>query len=214
MPSSQEIEQMLTGPGGAFEVTTETVRGVEMKVFKDRMKSLREIFPMAAMRGDGDGATHIVYGDRRIGFGEFVEGANRVAAALAARPASGGAIASPCCRPTTPSGSHVLGGRSISAPSSSASTDGGRPTRSSTASRTRAPRCSSPTAAATSGSTIRSTGSGSRRSSSSRTTSTSCSSGPRRRCLTCRSTRTSPPSSSTRAARPAGPRARSRRTGR
>ena len=85
MPTSIEVEQLLTGPGGAFEVTTDTVRGVEMKVYKDRMRSLRDIFPMAAMRGDGDGATHIVYGDRRIGFGEFTEGANRVSSALAAR---------------------------------------------------------------------------------------------------------------------------------
>ncbi len=85
MATSTEVEEMLTGPGGAFEVARDTVRGVEMKVFKDRMRSLREIFPMAAMRGDGDGATHIVYGDRRIGFAEFAEGANRVSAALAAR---------------------------------------------------------------------------------------------------------------------------------
>ncbi|HZN12724.1 MAG TPA: AMP-binding protein [Acidimicrobiales bacterium] len=84
MPTGVEVEQMLTGPGGAFEVTRETVRGVEMKVFKERMRSLRDIVPMAAMRGDGDGATHIVYGDRRIGFGELTTGANRVSSALAA----------------------------------------------------------------------------------------------------------------------------------
>jgi long-chain acyl-CoA synthetase len=85
MPNSVEVEQLLTGPGGAFEVTTDTVNGVEMKVFKDRMRSLRDIFPMAAMRGDGEGATHIVYGDRRIGFAEFVRGVNRVSSALATR---------------------------------------------------------------------------------------------------------------------------------
>jgi long-chain acyl-CoA synthetase len=85
MPTSAEVEQLLTGPGGAFEVVTERVRGIEMRVYKDRMRSLREIFPMAAMRGDGEGAEHIVYGDRRIGFAEFTKGANRVASALAAR---------------------------------------------------------------------------------------------------------------------------------
>src|SRR5437588_12597664 len=80
-----EIERQMTGPGGPFEVVTESVRGIDMRVYKDRMRALRDIVPLAAMRGDGDNATHIVYGDRRIGFGEFTKGANRVSASLAAR---------------------------------------------------------------------------------------------------------------------------------
>jgi long-chain acyl-CoA synthetase len=83
MPTSAEVQQMLCGPGGPFEVVTDTVNGVEMKVYKDRMKSLREVAALGGARGDGDGATFIVYGDRRIGFGTFMAGANSVSAALA-----------------------------------------------------------------------------------------------------------------------------------
>jgi long-chain acyl-CoA synthetase len=79
MPSSAEVEALLTGPGGAFEVVTEEVRGIPMKVFKSRMKSLREITNLARMRGD---ETFIVYGDRRISFAEFVDGADSVSASL------------------------------------------------------------------------------------------------------------------------------------
>ena len=70
---------MLTGPGGAFEVVTEEVRGIPMKVFKGRMQSLREITAMARMRGD---ETFIVYGDRRISFADFIDGADSVSATL------------------------------------------------------------------------------------------------------------------------------------
>ena len=79
MPTSAEVEVQLTGPGGAFEVVTEDVRGIPMKVFKSRMGSLREITNLARMRGD---ETFVVYGDRRIGFGEFVDGADSVSATL------------------------------------------------------------------------------------------------------------------------------------
>jgi long-chain acyl-CoA synthetase len=81
MPTSAEVEALLTGPGGAFEVVTEEVRGIPMKVFKSRMKSLREITAMARMRGD---ETFLVYGDRRISFGEFIDQADSVSATLLA----------------------------------------------------------------------------------------------------------------------------------
>jgi long-chain acyl-CoA synthetase len=84
MPTSAEVQQLLTGPGGPFEVVTEAVNGVEMKVYKERMRSLRQVAALGGARGDGDGATFIVYGDRRIGFGEFLDGANSVSAVLAA----------------------------------------------------------------------------------------------------------------------------------
>ena len=84
MPTSAEVQQMLTGPGGPFEVVTETVNGIEMKVYKDRMKALRQIAELGGARGDDpESATFIVYGDRRIGFGTFVDGANSVSAVLA-----------------------------------------------------------------------------------------------------------------------------------
>jgi long-chain acyl-CoA synthetase len=83
MPTSAEVQAMLTGPGGPFEVVRETVGGVEMKVYKDRMRSLRDVAALGAGRGDGEGSTFIVYGPRRIGFTEFVDGANAVSAGLA-----------------------------------------------------------------------------------------------------------------------------------
>ena len=83
MPTSAEVQEMLTGPGGPFEVVTEDVRGIPMRVFKDRMKSLREVAALAIDRGNDQ--TFIVYGDRRIGFTEFVEGANSVSSTLASQ---------------------------------------------------------------------------------------------------------------------------------
>ena len=80
MTSLGEIREQLTGPGGAFEVTTDVVNGVEMKVYKDRMGSLREVAQAAAHRGDQE---FIVQGDQRVTYGDFVRQANGVAAALA-----------------------------------------------------------------------------------------------------------------------------------
>jgi long-chain acyl-CoA synthetase len=87
VPTSAEVQEQLTGPGGPFEIVTETVNGVEMKVYRDRMRSLREVAAIAAGRGDEQ--TYIVYGDRRIGFTEFVRGANSVSRLLARRDGVG-----------------------------------------------------------------------------------------------------------------------------
>ncbi|HZT67591.1 MAG TPA: AMP-binding protein [Acidimicrobiales bacterium] len=76
MPTSAEIEQMLTGPGGPFEVVEQPVNGIPMKVYKQRMTSLREVAALGLARGDTD--THVVYGDRRYGFADFVSLANSV----------------------------------------------------------------------------------------------------------------------------------------
>jgi long-chain acyl-CoA synthetase len=81
VPTSAEVQQMLTGPGAPFEVATEEVRDVPMKVFKQRMQSLREIAAMAQSRGDEQ--EYLVFGERRIGFASFVEGANSVSQRLA-----------------------------------------------------------------------------------------------------------------------------------
>jgi long-chain acyl-CoA synthetase len=83
VPTSAEVQQLLTGEGGPFEVITGEVRGIPMRVFKDRMKALREVAALAIGRGNDD--LFIVYGDRRIGFTEFVEGANSVSSTLASR---------------------------------------------------------------------------------------------------------------------------------
>jgi long-chain acyl-CoA synthetase len=81
MPSLSEVRAQLTGPGGMFEVTTEDVLGRPMQVYKERMRSLREIPQAAVLRGDE--APFIVHGDRTYGFRTFVETANGVSRALA-----------------------------------------------------------------------------------------------------------------------------------
>jgi long-chain acyl-CoA synthetase len=82
MPSAQEIEALLTGPGGMFEVAVEDVRSRPTKVYKNRMRSLREVAALGRARGD---ETFLVYEDRRIGFGPFCDQADLVARALSAR---------------------------------------------------------------------------------------------------------------------------------
>ena len=80
MPTADEIYAQLTGPGGSFEVVVEEVAGRPTEVYKERMRSLREVPAMA--RGRGDDQTFIVYGDRRIGFATFVDTANSVSNGL------------------------------------------------------------------------------------------------------------------------------------
>jgi long-chain acyl-CoA synthetase len=83
MPSLAEVRAQLTGPGGMFELVTEDVLGRPLPVYKDRMRSLRAIPQAAPARGDD--ATYLVYGDRSYGFRSFVDQANGLARALAAR---------------------------------------------------------------------------------------------------------------------------------
>jgi len=67
-PGYEEIVAGLTGPGGPFELVTETVRGRPMRMFKNREKSMREKVANAGLRGDTE---FLVQGDRRIAYGEF-----------------------------------------------------------------------------------------------------------------------------------------------
>ncbi|MFI5041596.1 MAG: class I adenylate-forming enzyme family protein [Acidimicrobiales bacterium] len=80
--SRAEAQAVLTGPGGMFEVTTDTVDGLTMKVYKDRLRSLREVAAMGQSRGDAE--EYVVYGDRRYGFGTFVAQSNSVSRQLTA----------------------------------------------------------------------------------------------------------------------------------
>jgi long-chain acyl-CoA synthetase len=82
MVSMAEIRAQLTGPGGMFEVVTEDVLGRPLQVYKERMRSLREIPQAAIARGD---EAFLVYGDQAWSFRRFVETANGVAHALAER---------------------------------------------------------------------------------------------------------------------------------
>jgi long-chain acyl-CoA synthetase len=77
MVSMAEIRAQLTGPGGMFEVVPEEVLGRKLHVYKDRMRSLREIPHAAVARGDEH--TFLVYGERSWGFEEFAHEANGVA---------------------------------------------------------------------------------------------------------------------------------------
>ena len=81
MPSLSEVRAQLTGPGGLFVVGAEDVLGRPMHVYKERMRSLREITQAAI--GRGDESPFLVYGDRTYGFRTFVETANGVSHALA-----------------------------------------------------------------------------------------------------------------------------------
>lgn len=82
MASTEELRAELTGPGGMFELTTTEADGRPMKVYKSRLPHLRaivEIFGVA--HADKE---FIVYGDRRLTYGEFLAEANSVSAGLAA----------------------------------------------------------------------------------------------------------------------------------
>jgi long-chain acyl-CoA synthetase len=79
MPTTAEVRALLTGPGGAFEVVDEVIDGVGMKVYKDRLPSLRSVAELAAGRGDQE---FLVFGSQRVSFGQFFELANSMSATL------------------------------------------------------------------------------------------------------------------------------------
>jgi long-chain acyl-CoA synthetase len=85
----ESVEASLLGPGGMFEVVPEPVLGVEMKVYKNRLASLRDLARMAEPRPETD--TCLVYGERHISFPAFIATAKAGSDALASGP---GAIAS------------------------------------------------------------------------------------------------------------------------
>jgi long-chain acyl-CoA synthetase len=75
----EEAVQQLTGPGGPFEIQVESVRGLPMRNFKNRERSLREKIAAAALRGDAD---CLVQGERRISYADFAKGVYGAAAGL------------------------------------------------------------------------------------------------------------------------------------
>ncbi|HEX7131982.1 MAG TPA: AMP-binding protein [Iamia sp.] len=80
MPTHAEAVAQLTAPGGPFAVVPATIEGIEMRVYESRFGSLRDVLALGSGHGD---ATYIVYGDRRLSFGDFAAEANGIAAALA-----------------------------------------------------------------------------------------------------------------------------------
>lgn len=73
------LRAQLTGPGGPFEVVTDSVDGVEMKVYRERLPHLRAVAAFAPLHGDKE---FIVQGDRRITFSEFARMSNSASAWL------------------------------------------------------------------------------------------------------------------------------------
>jgi long-chain acyl-CoA synthetase len=63
-----EIVARLTAPGAPFELARETIRGRECRVFAKRERSMREKVELAGRRGDTE---CMIYGERRISYGEF-----------------------------------------------------------------------------------------------------------------------------------------------
>jgi long-chain acyl-CoA synthetase len=63
----EEALAQLTAKGGLFEIVTEPVRGLPMKNFKNREKSLREKIANAGLRGD---TVFMVQGEHRISYAE------------------------------------------------------------------------------------------------------------------------------------------------
>jgi long-chain acyl-CoA synthetase len=61
------VLEKLTGPGGAFEIVVEDVLGVPLQVYKNRLRSMRDVIAMADARV---GVEFLVQGDRRLTFDE------------------------------------------------------------------------------------------------------------------------------------------------
>ena len=64
----EEVLAQLTGPSGPFELAVENVRGLPMKNFAGRQRSLREKVDMAGNYGERE---FLVQGSRRLTYGEF-----------------------------------------------------------------------------------------------------------------------------------------------
>jgi long-chain acyl-CoA synthetase len=63
-----EIVRQLTGPGAPFEIEISETRGLPMRNWKNRERSMREKIANASLRGD---AEFLVWGEQRISYGQF-----------------------------------------------------------------------------------------------------------------------------------------------
>ena len=71
-----DARQRLLGPGGAFEIVEEPVRGMTLPVFRNRCRSFRELLIESRAHGDRE---YLVDGDRRISYADHA----RMVASLA-----------------------------------------------------------------------------------------------------------------------------------
>jgi long-chain acyl-CoA synthetase len=69
----------LTAPGGAFEVVVEPVLGVPMRVYKERLRSMRELVDAADTRG---GVDFLAQGERHLAYDQHNALVRRAAAGL------------------------------------------------------------------------------------------------------------------------------------
>ena len=77
---------MLTGPGGFFEIVTETVNGVEIPVVASPHRSLRDLLAASVNHGGDGSARYYLFDDgRNATFAENIAHAAAVAAALSER---------------------------------------------------------------------------------------------------------------------------------
>ena len=79
MTPQEEIRAQLTGPGGPFEIVEEEVLGTRLPVFKNRLKSLRELLEQSAGHGDKE---FLVYEGQRLRYDEHLRRVHSLAAAL------------------------------------------------------------------------------------------------------------------------------------
>jgi len=77
-----EAVETLTGPGAPFEIVVEDVGGVPTKVYKSRLRSMRDLMAMTDPRGEID---FVVQGERRVTFADHNAAARRMANALVGR---------------------------------------------------------------------------------------------------------------------------------
>ena len=84
--SIAEADAMLTGPGGFFEIVTETVNGVEIPVVASPHRSLRDLLAASVNHGVDGSARYYLFDDGRSAtFAENISHAAAVAAALSER---------------------------------------------------------------------------------------------------------------------------------
>ena len=84
--SVAEADAALTGPGGFFEIVTETVGGTEMGVVASPHRSLRDLLAASVNHGGDGSARYYLFDDGRSAtFAENIEHAAAVAAGLAQR---------------------------------------------------------------------------------------------------------------------------------
>ena len=78
--TADPVLAQLTGPGGAFEVVVDPVLGIPLRVYKDRMRSLREVIAAADARATVD---FLVQSGRRLTYGEHNALVRRTASSFA-----------------------------------------------------------------------------------------------------------------------------------